>query len=500
VDGVTPADPRRLPVVVGVAQLRNNRRRTLDDAREPLDLIAEAARRAIGDAARLPVDLIDGVDVVAVMTWSYGDLPGTIAATLGATPRRTEHSAPGGNQPVRLVDRAAARIASGEERAVLVCGGEARASLVAFERAGVEPPWSRSPGGRVQWQPAPVASDMATRYGIRVPLRGYPLYENALRARLGQTFTESQRSSAELLAEFSAVAATNDAAWDPVVRTVDEIQTVSPANRMLCFPYPMLMVAQPTTDQAAAVIVTSLAAAREHGVPDERIVHVWGGAGCADSTDLLARVDYFRSPAMEIALAHTLGQTGLDVADIDVADLYSCYPVVPKLAIEALGLRTGVPRTATGGLNAFGAPANNYSLHAVVAVASAIRRGASIGLVYGNGEVVTKHHAVVLADHAHGEGYVGAGNDLAPVAGDVPEILDAADGPAVIETYTVEHDRDGRPATGYVVGRTATGARFVAHAHDPATLGRLVDTDDEPIGTKGTVSRGDDGLNVFTLP
>jgi acetyl-CoA C-acetyltransferase len=132
-------------------------------------------------------------------------------------------------------------------------------------------------------------------------------------------------------------------------------------------------------------------------------------------------------------------------------------------------------------------------------VVSAIRGGASLGLVYGNGETVTKHHAVLLADRAHAQGYVGVVDPLLPVPGDVPEIVDAADGPAVVETYTVEHDRDGQPATGYVVGRTATGARFAAHARDAATLAHLVDTDAEPIGAKGTVVTGDDGLNRFTL-
>jgi acetyl-CoA C-acetyltransferase len=496
---VTATDPRRLPVIVGVGQLRNNRERTVARAREPLDLISTAAAAALADTGGLPVELIDGVDVVQVMTWGYDDLPGRIAASVGCSPRRTEHADAGGNQPVRLVDRAAARVAAGQERAVLVCGGEARASLIALQKAGIDPPWSRTPGGPVRLPPGRFASARALHYGLNVPLRGYPLYENALRARLGQTYGESQLASAELLAEFSAVAAVNDAAWDPVVRTVEEIATISPSNRMLCFPYPLLMVAQPTTDQAAAVIVTSLAAAREHGVPDDRIVHVWGGAGCADSTDLLARVDYSRSPAMDAALTRTLAQAGVGAADVDVADLYSCYPVVPKLAVEMLGLRDGVPRTATGGLNAFGAPANNYSMHAVVGVTSAVRAGAPLGLVYGNGEVVTKHHALLLADRPHVNGYVGMADPLSPVPGDVPEIVDAAEGPAVIETYTVEHDRDGRPTVGYVIGRMAAGERFAAHSHDPATLTRLVDTTHEPIGAKGSVEPGGDGLNVFTL-
>jgi acetyl-CoA C-acetyltransferase len=223
---------------------------------------------------------------------------------------------------------------------------------------------------------------------------------------------------------------------------------------------------------------------------------VRGGAGCADSTDLLARVDYGRSPAMEATLTTTLDRAGLTGADLDVVDLYSCYPVVPKLATEILGLRDGTPRTATGGLNAFGAPANNYSTHAIVSVVEAIRAGRHTGLVYGNGEVVTKHHAVVLADRPHADGYTG-GRLVTTPASDVPPVVDEAEGPAVVETYTVEHAREGSPSLGYVIGRTAAGARFAAHVHDGASLARLTDVHEEPVGCKGAVAPTGDGLNHF---
>ena len=491
----------RQPVIVGVGQLRANRSRSVTDAREPLDLIAEATHRALDDsrAADALPGVIDDVDVVRSMTWAYDDLPGLVAEHIGATPVRTEHSDVGGNMPVALIDRAAARVFDGESRAVLVCGGEARASYAALARAGVEPAWSRAPGEPVRWAPDRTASSIARKYGLNVPLRGYPLYENALRARLGQTYSEAQRWSAELLSEFSAVAVTNDAAWDPLERTVDEIETVSATNRMLCSPYTLLMVAQPTTDQAAAVIVTSLGVARALGVPADRLVHVWGGAGCADSKDLLTRADYSHSPAMTAALEHTLALAGVTSDGLDVVDLYSCYPVVPKLALEVLRLRDGVPRTVTGGLNAFGAPANNYSLHSIVSTVASLRTSGRRGLVYGNGETVTKHHAVVLATEAHEHGYVGHREPVSSPAGEAPHVIEAAEGPALVEAYTVEHARDGRPETAYVIGRTADGSRFAALSTQPATLARLTDPTAEPIGTKGTVHTAGDGRNRFEL-
>ena len=46
-----------------------------------------------------------------------------------------------------------------------------------------------------------------------------------------------------------------------------------------------------------------LALARERGVPEDRLVHVWGGAGAADSADVLARPTFGGSPALVDATA-----------------------------------------------------------------------------------------------------------------------------------------------------------------------------------------------------
>ena len=54
--------------------------------------------------------------------------------------------------------------------------------------------------------------------------------------------------------------------------------------------------------------------------------------------------------------------------------------------------------TVTGGLSLFGAPLNNYMTHATCAMVRVLRSGdAETGLLYGQGEYVTKHHALVVA-------------------------------------------------------------------------------------------------------
>ncbi|MCU1454263.1 MAG: acetyl-CoA acetyltransferase, partial [Acidimicrobiales bacterium] len=109
-DGTSTLDPRT-PVIVGVGQL-NQRVDQGAPALEPVDLMAEAARRAATDAgADALLAAADTVAVVSVLSWRYRDAARLVADRIGATPRRTIATAAGGNEPQSLVNRAALDIA-----------------------------------------------------------------------------------------------------------------------------------------------------------------------------------------------------------------------------------------------------------------------------------------------------------------------------------------------------------------------------------------------------
>ncbi len=490
-------DPSHVPVILGTAQLRTNPERTVDGAREPLTLLLEVARGAAADAvgpgprAASLLAAADDVAAVRTVSWTYDELADRLGRELGAHPGTTTDVAIGGQWPVRLVDAAAARIAAGRSTVALVVGAEAQASVSALGRAGVDPAkdlgWTTDPGGPPRFDPADLGSERMHAAGLVLPARIYPLFENRLQADLGLTPAESSAESAELYAAFSDIAADNPYAWKPQQRTAAEIATPGPGNRMVCEPYPLAMNAMPHVDQAAAVLLTSLAFAREIGVPDDRVVHVWSGAGCDDTADLLDREGYGHSAALADVLDRTLAQAEVPASSVDLLDVYSCFPVVPKLAARHLGLPKAVVPTVTGGHSSFGGPLNSYSLHAVATTAQRLRdeRGAAsaprFGLVHANGGYLTAQHAVLLATDAAPAGYVGQPEPMrrSPTtvrSADVRELLadrDRCD--LLIETATVEHGRDGRPAQAFVIGRTEAGVRTaVASAPgDPATAATL---------------------------
>jgi acetyl-CoA C-acetyltransferase len=238
---------------------------------------------------------------------------------------------------------------------------------------------------------------------------------------------------------------------------------------MVCEPYPLMLNAMPFVDQAAATLVCSLAVAREHGVPEDRTVFLWGGAGATDPVDVLSRNGFGTSTAMTDAVNRALSRASIDASALDIVDAYSCFPVVPKLLTRTLGLPESIVPSVTGGHSFFGGPLNSYTLHSIAEVTRRLREGAGPALVHGNGGYLTYQHVVLLAGAPHPGGYVG---DPAPVqlAAEAPELVISYEGRADIVTSTVEYGRDGAPATGFVVAHTPDGRRLAGHTGSEEAL------------------------------
>ena len=458
------ADPDRRPVVVGVGQLRANRERTVEGAREPLDLLRAALLLAEQDAG-VPglLATADAVHAVKVASWAYDDLARRAGASVGAAPRHCEDTGLGGHLPVRLLDRAAARIWAGDSDIALLVGGEAQATVSLLRKAGLDPVadlgWSAAPGGPPAFDLDQLGSAAMQDAGLMAPTRVYPLFENRLQADLGLTPEQAHAESARLYSRLTEVAAAHPAAWIREERTPEQVGTAGPGNRMVCEPYPLSMNAMPHVDQAAAVILMSADAARSRGIGEAALVHVWGGAGADGSSDVLSRSAFGRVPALEQALDRALALGEVGPRDLDLVDVYSCFPVVPKLVAQHLGLPRDTALSVTGGHSAFGGPLNSYSLHAIATLVERLRSGGT-GLVHGNGGYLTYQHAVLLSSRPHERGYVGVPEADAVQDAPVQVVPLTAEADVVVETATVEHGRDGQPAQAFVVGRTADGSRI----------------------------------------
>lgn len=506
-----------LPVIVGVAQ-HVSRSRDLADAREPLAMMEIVARAAEEDAG-VPGLLarVDSLQLVNILSWPYPDAPGLLSERLGARPAERIYTAVGGESPQRIINSTAERIVNGDVRLALLCGAEAMHSFRRARKEGVKLPWHpRGVPQQTVGDNRSGFSEAEARHGAAMPTHVYPLFENALRAHLGLRIEDHRRRLGELCQRFSAVAAGNPYAWFPEPLSVEEITTVSPDNRMICFPYPKRMNAIMEVDQAAALILTGSHTARELGIPEDRWVYLWGCGDANDKWFVSDRMNLHSSPALRAATQRALKMAGLTVDGIEFFDLYSCFPVAVQLAMAELGLAFDDPRplTVTGGLPYAGGPGNNYVMHSVAATVGRLRQDPDAkALVSGLGWFATKHAAgVYSARRPPGERWQRADpqSDQAPLdAMESPPTVERAEGAASVESYTVVFDREGEPERGIVIGRLGDGekpgarpdgrpsGRFIANtAPDKDLLWSL--TREDFIGASGRVSYdAESGRNLF---
>ncbi|KAF1999553.1 hypothetical protein P154DRAFT_436929 [Amniculicola lignicola CBS 123094] len=507
------------PIIIGVGDVKN-RSLAIADAKEPAQLILEAIRIALSDSkaeySEKLKEAVDSIDVVKTWTWPYPDLPGLLAEKLGVD-KTLNHkfcSDHGGNQPAKLCDEAARRVSRGECKVAIVCGGEALASLSACAAAKKLPPpgWTK-PATNVESVFTPTGMDLGNNLGavhsIGSPIHIYPLYENAFRAHRQQSLEANHEESVQLYAEFAEVAEKMPYAWNQGSKADKEtIKTVGKKNRMICLPYPLLMNAFNTVNLASAVILTSTSVAQELGIPKERWIYPLGGAGIKDADEFWKRPNYYTSPSISRSLDACLFVSKIAKEDIDLYDFYSCFPIVPKMACQHLGLpmtKGEKPITLLGGLTSFGGAGNNYSMHALTEMTRQLRDGkGKKGLVLANGGVLSYQHVIVLSTTPREDRVYPERNPLPPQVTDLPapDVAVDAEGEAEVETYTVEFKRDGAPLRGYIVGRLKSdGKRFLANAADEQTLIRMASGKEEIVGLEGYVRQDEkkEGRGLFTL-
>jgi acetyl-CoA C-acetyltransferase len=487
-------DPRT-PVLIGVGQF-THRAAGLDDALDASALMAEAVRRATADAGLSSVPSPDSLRVVGLLCWRYRNPALVVAQQLGISASEYGLTTMGGNSPQSLVNATALEIQRGDLDLAILTGGEAWRTRMRARKAAVELHWPTAPEDQ---PPRMLGEDLAMNHeyerarGVQMPVQVYPMFETAIRAAAGRSVDDHAARIAGLWSRFSEVAARNPYAWIQDPKTPEEIGTPGPSNRMVGLPYPKYMNSNNDVDQSAALIMCSAAKAEALGVARDRWVFPFSGTDCHEHQYVSNRWSFAETPAIELGGRMALDLAGTTIDDIDIVDLYSCFPAAVQLGAQSLGLTIDRQLTRTGGLSFAGGPWNNYVMHAIATVVTELRdQPGSKGLVWANGGYTTKHAFGVYSAapptgpfrHAYPQDRI----DEMPRR----ELALAADaaGATTIEAYTVMHSRDGEPEHAIATCLLDDGRRAWGTSDDSALVvamcegewvGRTVELD--PDGT-----------------
>jgi acetyl-CoA C-acetyltransferase len=513
-------DPRTPVLVAGAQFTQRTAKANVAEGLSPIQMMAKVAKEAIANAGAKG-DIAKAIDTVAVVRFtadSPGDQgrlpkrtfrnpPGSLAKHLGANPRRALYTATGGNTPQWLVNRTAEEIAQGKCDVALLAGAEYIATMLGAMKQGVDLGWDKSADHDPGTDPEEIGdmrsgvNDYERRHGLAFPVNTYPLFENAIRGVRRRRPKEHLEWLGKFFSPFTKVASENPYSWFPTYRPPEEISTPSEKNRFVGFPYTKYLNAVIEVDQAACVIMTSVAKARELGIPEANWVFLHG---CADATEIWnvsERVNFCTSPAIRMIGKKAFGMAELDPGDLAFIDLYSCFPSAVELGCQELGIETNDPRglTITGGLPYFGGAGNDYVMHSIVMMTDKLRKNpGKFGLCTGNGWYVTKHSAGIYSTKpTEGAWTREDPKSYQPEIDNEkhPRVVEAPNGSARVETYTVITDRRGK-RFGLIVGRlNETDDRFLAHTlDDDATLNRMME--EEMLGRDGWVKPGNP-TNLF---
>lgn len=439
---------------------------------EASDLMTQALLAAVVDAGC--TTLAPAIDRIAVPqgTWSYPDPARLVSEAIGARSART-HLVELGIPQQCLINDALSAILAGASDVAVVVGGEAKRWSRDHGRGGQMAVETTQPGAvpdEVRRRTGDLVEPVEVATGLWEPVCQYAMIDNALGRAEGRSGGDHRRDVADLWARFNQVAQTNPRASFPAPMTATMIDTPTPGNRPLAFPYNKWHSTQWTVNQSGALLLCSVEAARSFGVSTDRWLFPLVGLESSHAVSLLRRAEPHRWPAMGVLGRAASFRIGRTVADIEVTELYSCFPAAVRVQQRELGLDNGGTPTITGGMAFAGGPFNNAVLQATAEVAARIRADTgSLGMVTSVSGLLTKPGLGVWSTEPDGRPSLVA--DLATeVAGATPVVdvhasLDEYAGPATVVTFTITYD-GMEPVRTVVLCDTADNRRCVAFADD----------------------------------
>ncbi|CAH2894532.1 MAG: Thiolase [uncultured Paraburkholderia sp.] len=359
-----------------------------------LGLNAQAAKRALDDAG-LKVSDIDGVLTAYSFTEPYFMLGSVICEYLGLKPRFNASLIAGGASPAVMLKHAAEAIVAGQAETILVCAGENRATG--------------------QTRDAAVASLMAV---------GHPYFEQpygtsipGFYAMIAQRHMHVYGTTREQLAQVAvntrAHALLHPNAHMKTPLTAEHVLSAKP----IADPLGMLDCCL-ISDAGGAFIVTSAERAAELA---SRPVYLQGIGEHHTHEHLMCAPSLTEFGATESGrIAYQMA--GLGPADIDLAELYDCFTIVPIIELEELGFcesgaggaffaeghaRIGgkLPVNTHGGMLSHAHAGAAGGLFGIVEAVRQLRgdlgprqvEGAEVALVHNEGGILSSHCTVILA-------------------------------------------------------------------------------------------------------
>lgn len=357
----------------------------LPEGSSPLDAMAMACAEALGDSG-LTVDDIDGVFAAGLELF----MPTlSLCEYLQLKPRYTDSTQIGGGAFLAHLNHAQAAIAAGLCEVALVAYGSTQ----------------KSHGKRFQSHSE--TSPYETPYRFPGPAAGYALMAQRHMHQFGTT----REQMAEVAVNARKWAQLNPDAPNQSPLTVQDVLNA----RQVCSPFTVRDCCL-VTDGGGAVILVSARRARAYG---DRAVYILGAGEAVSHRSVSQMPDLATTVARESS-TRAFDQAGLLPADVDVAQLYDAFTIMPIMFVEDLGFCSkgqggaflangrsapggGFPMNTSGGGLSFGHP-GMFGIYTIIESVMQLRRecgarqvdGAHIALAHAPGGYMSSQSTVIF--------------------------------------------------------------------------------------------------------
>ncbi len=361
-----------------------------------LGLNAQAAKRAVEDAG-LEMKDIDGLLTAYSMTEPYFMMGSVLAEYLGIKPTFCASLTVGGGTPGAALHHAAMAIASGQAKTILITAGENRATGQSRDDAvkaltQVGHPYFENP------------------YGPLIP-SFYAMIANRYMHEYGTT--REQMASVAVRARDHAVR--HPASPQTKTLSLDDVLSSKPISTPLNMLDCCLI-----SDAAGALVVTSTDRAKDlKGKPAYLL-----GIGESHTHEHLTMAPSLTEFGTAVSGKAAYEMSGLSPSDVDFAELYDCFSIVPIIEAEELGLAKrgeggalyasgetaiegSIPINTHGGLLSYAQAGASGGMHGIVEAVRQLRgnegerqvKKHDIALVHNEGGILSSHCTMILGQH-----------------------------------------------------------------------------------------------------
>ena len=456
------------PVVIGLGITQQ--KGSYAELDEALFLMEKVAMQAINDCGNSKIkDFIDVIDIPKGF-WRYRDPGKWIAEKNNFSNAKTSVNKIGVLQQ-HLINNTCNKIIKGEIRAGLILGGESRAKMIAALKEGIEykeMELSTNPDQYVKAKDDLYGEGEAEALGL-MAVGYYAVMESAMRKSKNLTLKEHEDYLGSMYADFSEIASKNQYAASDKSISKDQIMLANSDNKPMAYPYNKYHCTSWNVSQASAILICEEGLADQLNISKQKRIYPMASSETNHMIALIQRPSLISSAGLKLASEKINEVVDKHSINLNLIDLYSCFPVAVQQFENVLNLNTKTSRTITGAMPFAGGPLNNHMLHATVQALLKLRSESGHSLITGVSGMMTKQSFCLWSSEYQMPFYHADVTKKAQQLDKPIPISNAKHGNGIVIGYTVLYEGT-KPTSGVFYIEDSQGERKVVTSEDKAVI------------------------------